>query len=118
MRRGAAGFASIVAAVVGLCAAVACSDLGNLTGGDDPNAGDAASDGTSDSAANVDGALPNGDPTLDEACSAYAETFCARLTACAPALVQQQWGGPATCESHARTACVGELGVPGVTLRP
>jgi hypothetical protein len=56
--------------------------------------------------------------TNEEGCNQVAKALCDALNACAPILVQEQYGDEATCISRAALSCVTEQGIAGISRTP
>jgi hypothetical protein len=96
--------------------AIACTSLGGLTNGD-ADAG-AGGDATSDAPLDANDAAPGDAGTFAASCAAYAAVSCDRLSGCFPALIQFNFGGPATCTARIEEACLSETGAPGTLATP
>jgi len=57
-------------------------------------------------------------PTPTQACQDFAESYCGRLNACAPFLMEVSYGDVATCASRLALTCAPGLGAPGAHATP
>jgi len=112
-------FVVLLAAAVGAgCGGVTASnDGGGATGGSAAGAGGmtGGAGGTTGAGGMAGGAGGTGGaaaPTVEQACSQFAEAFCTRLTGCAPFVGQILYGDKATCVTRTALGCMRDLQVP------
>ena len=56
--------------------------------------------------------------TADQACTNTDKAICAKLDACAPLLIQTQYGDTTTCADRFKLTCVPSLAAPGTSQTP
>src|SRR5262245_9082349 len=89
--------------------ALSCGDSEPSNGTSAGGAGGTGGAGGSGGSGAVDGGADSGGVSADQACTETARALCSKYDTCAPYAIQILFGDVDTCNSVAKTGCLGSL---------